>query len=146
MRAGSSPPTTTQKTLRILGLCLLAGLLIYLLTRKTDSLSVTVHADHLSLAFTSGDALDINFKDIRSVTETERLDLGTYISGIETTDYQYGVWDNADFGKYHLCIYARVERYIVVRTAQGVVVLNFESVDATDSFAKAFMELLQSPP
>jgi hypothetical protein len=146
MRAGFSPPAATQKALRILGLCLLAGLLIYVLTRKTNSLSVTVHADHLSLAYSSEDALDINFKDIRSATETQSLDLGTYVSGIETTDYKYGVWGNTGFGKYHLCIYAGVARYIVLRTAPGVVVLNLESVDATDSFYEAFMELLQTTP
>jgi hypothetical protein len=72
------------------------------------------------------------------------LDLGKYISGKETNNYMFGVWDNGEFGEYHLCVYTNVARYIVVKTSNDIFVLNYESVDATDSFYKAFTELLQT--
>jgi len=78
------------------------------------------------------------------VTETQDLVLGQYASGIETKAYKFGVWENSEFGKYKLCIYANVNRYIVVKTSNDIFVFNFESADSTDSFYKAFLELLQT--
>jgi hypothetical protein len=144
MRERPSNPQVIQQTIRILGICLLVGILIYLLMKKPEGISVAVKDDHLSLVYSTGDSFDIRYKDILSVVETQDLDPGKYISGIDTKKYKFGVWDNNEFGKYHLCIYANVERYIVVKTSTEIFVLNFESVDATDSFFKAFMELLQT--
>ena len=139
MRAGTSNQGATQKAVRILGLCLLAGILIYLLTRNTEGISVAVKDDHLSLAYSSGDSFDISYKDILSVTETPALDPGRYVSGKQTKDYRFGVWKNDEFGEYKLCSYVGVERYIVVKTTTTSFVFNLESVDATDSFYKAFL-------
>ena len=78
------------------------------------------------------------------MTEAQDLDLGKYVSGSETGRYKFGVWDNPQFGEYNLSIYANVARYIVVETSDQIYVMNFESEDATDSFYKAFLELLQT--
>ena len=78
------------------------------------------------------------------MTETKDLDLGKYVSGTETKHYKFGVWDNPQFGEYNLSIYVNVARYIVVETSDQIYVMNFESEDATDSFYKAFLELLQT--
>jgi len=63
---------------------------------------------------------------------------------METKAYKFGVWENSEFGKYKLCIYANVDRYIVVKTSNDIFVFNFESADSTGSFYKAFLELLQT--
>jgi hypothetical protein len=144
MNAESSHQDVTRKTIRILGLCLLAGVLIYLLTKNTESISVAVKDDHLSLSSSSGDSFDISYKDILAVTETPALDPGRYVSGSQTKNYRFGVWKNDEFGEYNLCIYADVGRYIVVKTTAATFVFSLESVDATDSFYTAFLELLQS--
>jgi hypothetical protein len=112
--------------------------------KKPEGISVAVKDDHLSLVYSTGDSFDIRYKDILSVVETQDLDPGIYISGIETKKYKFGVWDNNEFRKYNLCIYANVERYIVVKTSTDIFVFNFESADATDSFYKTFLELLQT--
>jgi hypothetical protein len=145
MREEPSHQGVTQKALRILGICFLVGIVIYLLvTKNNDGISVAVKDDYLSLSYSSGDSFDIGYKDILSVTETQDLLLGEYVSGTETKIYKFGVWENGEFGKYNLCIYAPVESYIVVKTSNDIFVFNFESSDATDSFYKAFLELLQT--
>ena len=144
MIKGSSDPEIIQKTIRVLGICLLAGILIYLLTKKPEGISVTLNDDELSLSFSSGESFEIRYQDILSVEEAQDLDLGRYVSGIETKNHKFGIWQNNEFGEYNLCIYASVMHYIVVKTAEVTFVLNFESVDATDSFYKAFVEFLQT--
>jgi hypothetical protein len=145
MREESSNQATIQKTIRILGICLLVGILIYLLlTNNNKGISVAVKDDHLSLSYSSSDSFDIIYKDILSVTETQALDLGQYVSGTQAKYARFGVWKNGEFGEYKLCIHVDVERYLVVKTSSEVFVFNLESVDATDSFYKAFLELLQS--
>ncbi len=134
MTAGSSNPKVNLKTIRILGICVLIGILIYLLTKNTQGSSVAVKDDHLALSYSSGPSVIINYKDVLSVAETGALDTGKYVSGIETKSYKFGIWDNGEFGKYHLCIYTNVTRYIVVKASTGTFVLNFDSVGATDSF------------
>jgi hypothetical protein len=145
MREEPSNQGVTQKAVRILGICFLVGIVIYLLvTKNNEGISFAVKDDHLSLLYSSGDSFDIGYKDILSVTETQDLVLGQYVSGTQTKTYKFGVWENSEFGKYNLCIYASVESYIVVKTSNDIFVFNFESADATDSFYKAFLELLQT--
>jgi hypothetical protein len=144
MSEGSSNPKVIQKTIRILGIFVLVGILIYLLTKNTKGISVAVKDDHMTLSYSSGDFFDIRYKDILSVAETQDLDPGKYVSGIDTKNYQFGVWNSNEFGEYNLCIYANVARYIVVKTTNNIFIMNFESLEATDSFYKAFMELLQT--
>ena len=145
MSDGSSNPKAVHKTIRLLGICLLVCILIYLLIKKNnEGISVVVKDDHLSLSFSSGDSFDLGYKDILSVTEIQDLVPGQYVSGIATKAYNFGVWENSEFGEYNLCIYANVDHYIVVRTSNNIFVFNFESADATDGFYKAFLEFLQT--
>jgi hypothetical protein len=144
MKEGSSNPRINQKTIRILGLCVLVGIVVYLLTRNVQGISVTVNDDYTSLLYSSEASFTINHKDILSVTERADLGLGKYISGIETEDIRFGVWENSEFGKYQLCINNNVERFIVIKTSSNISVFNFESIDATDSFYKALFELLKT--
>ena len=144
MVEGSRNPHQNQKTMRLLGVVLLVGVLFYLLSTNNEGISVAVKDDHISLAYSSGESFDIRFKDILSVTEIQDLDTGNYISGTETKRCKFGGWSNGQFGEYNLGIYAGVMRYIVVETSNGILVFNFASEDETESFYKAFLKLLQA--
>jgi hypothetical protein len=144
MIEGSKNPYQILKITRIFGVCLLIGVIVYFLTKDVEGISIDVKDDMLSLSYSSGDSFEFRYADILSVTETQHLDLGKYISGTDTKRYQFGVWENEEFGKYNLCIYANVARYIVVETSSGIFVFNTDSEDATESFYKAFLELLQT--
>ena len=95
-------------------------ILIYLLTKKTEGTSITIKEDYLSLSYSTGDSFEIKYKDIISVAEMQDLDLGTYVSGKETKNTKFGVWENNEFGKYKLCIFPNVNRYIVVKTSNEI--------------------------
>jgi hypothetical protein len=137
-------PQRIRKVKIILGICLLAAIMIYLVSTDVESISVAVKNDYLTLSYSSGDSFEIKLKDITSVSEKEDLDLGKYVSGIETKKYKFGVWENDEFGEYSLCIYSNVEKYIVVETSTNIFVFNIESDDSTDSFYQAFMDLLKT--
>jgi hypothetical protein len=137
----------TQKIRKIkiiLGICLLAAIIIYMVSTDTESISVAVNDDYLILSYSSGDSFEIKLIDITSVKEKRNLDLGKFVSGIETKKYSFGVWKNDEFGEYNLCIYSNVEKYIVVETTTNIFVFNIESDDATDSFYQAFTDLLKT--
>jgi hypothetical protein len=137
----------TQKIRKIkiiLGICLLAAIIIYMVSTDTESISVAVNDDYLILSYSSGDSFEIKLIDITSVKEKRNLDLGKFVSGIETKKYNFGVWKNDEFGEYNLCIYSNVEKYIVVETTTNIFVFNIESDDATDSFYQAFTDLLKT--
>jgi hypothetical protein len=137
-------PQRIRKVKIILGICLLAAIMIYLVSTDVESISVAVKNEYLTLSYSSGDSFEIKLKDITSVSEKEDLDLGKYVSGIETKKYKFGVWENDEFGEYSLCIYSNVEKYIVVETSTNIFVFNIESDDSTDSFYQAFMDLLKT--
>ena len=144
MIEGSKNPHPILKITHIFGVCLLIGVIVYFLTQDVERISVTVQDDFLSMSHSAGDSITIRYEAILSITEAQNLDLGKYISGTQTKSYWVGVWENDDFGKYNLCIYANVSRYIVVETSNGVFVFNLESEEATDSFYKAFQEMIES--
>ena len=144
MIEGYGNPLQNQKTRRLLGVVLLVGAVVYLLSANHEGISVAVKADYMSLSHSSGESFEIRFTDILSVTEIQALDLGNQISGIETKRCKCGVWSNSQFGEYNLCIYADVMRYIVVETVNGASVLNLRGEDETRSFYIAFCKLLQT--
>ena len=94
MQERSSKPLAFQRAIRIFGLCLLVGIVIYLATRKTEGISIAVEKDYLSLSHSSGESFDISYQDILSVEETQDLNPGKNISGIETKNYLFGIWEN----------------------------------------------------
>ena len=123
---------------------LLIGVIVYFLTKDVERISVRVQDDYLSMSYSAGDTMTIRYEDILSINETQDLGLGTYISGTQTKSYRVGVWENDEFGKYSLWVYANVPHYIVVETSDGIFVFNLESEDATSSFYKAFQEMIES--
>jgi len=141
---GSKNPHLVQNITRLFGVCLLIGVIAYFLTKDVERISVSVQDDQLSMSHSAGDSITIRYQYILSITEAQDLDLGTYISGTQTKSYRVGVWENEEFGKYNLCIYANVSRYIVVESSNDVFVFNLESEEATDSFYKAFQEMIEN--
>jgi hypothetical protein len=144
MIAGSKIPHPILKITRIFGVCLLIGVIALFLAKDVEGISIDVKNDTLSLSYSSGDSFEFRYADILSVTETQDLGLGKYVSGTQTKSYWVGVCENDDFGKYNLCIYPNVARYIVVETSNDVFVFNLESEEATDSFYKAFQEMIEN--
>lgn len=122
---------------------LLAGVVMYLFLTSPKTISIAVKEDYLSLSYPSEPSFNIYYKDIHSMSEVKAFDIGTYNSGMSSGDYEFGVWKNAQYGQYHLAVCNGVQNYIVLKTTKGVYAMNIESEDATDSFYKAFGEVLK---
>lgn len=103
--------------------------------------TVRLNDEQLILSYANEEPVIVKFEDIISVVKLADVHLGEHISGKETKRYKFGVWNNSEYGAYHLCIDVDVNRFILLETANGFVLFNFESDDATDNFYKAFIEL-----
>lgn len=87
-------------------------------------------------------AVEIAYRDILSVTQTDALDIGTNLSGLNTDQCWFGVWRNSAYGEYTLCASPSVPRYIVLETENGVIVCNYNNEDATQNLYTALVDWL----
>ncbi len=77
---------------------------------------------------------DIAYSDITLVELRENVDYGSRIGGYGGADYLSGKFRNDEFGKYTLAVKRSVSESIVVHHANGVLVFNLESNEATEAF------------
>jgi hypothetical protein len=71
--------------------------------------------EDMNLASSSGEPVDIRYKDILSVTLIEDLDPGQFVSGIETNRFVFGVWKNNGYGEFNLCIYPVLKEILLLK-------------------------------
>lgn len=109
----------------------------------TKGIAVSVEADGIRISYPSEEALMIKNADIKSIEETDHMDLGTFLKGVDTRTNQYGIGENEEFGSYYLAVKHGISHYIVIKTAADVYVFNFESNDATTNFYTVYRERLQ---
>ena len=66
---------------------------------------------------------------------------GEIVEAQETRKVCSGVYHNALYGDYQLHVQTKLDKYIVVQNADGVIVFNLESDDTTRELYNYFMEL-----
>ena len=86
----------------------------------------------------------LDYADIRAISQCTGLEIGTYESGLDTASCRFGTWRSNELGRYTLCAIPAVSEYMVLETAQGTVVFNYEDDDATVHLYPALVELLGS--
>lgn len=86
----------------------------------------------------------VDYTSIRSISLRSDLDLGVCENGVDSSTFQFGTWRNGEFDQYTLCAYTKLLEYIVLDTAKGIVVFNYQDPDATAHLYEAFVELLES--
>ena len=84
------------------------------------------------------------YAEIHSATLQEDLDLGSMEDGLDDSSYRSGTWRNREFDRYTLCSCVGLSEYIVLETAKGTVVFNYQDADTTAHLYKAIVELLES--
>ena len=70
------------------------------------------------------------------------IDLGTCLEGGETKTLRYGLWQNDQFGKYHLESYNTSTVYSVITTGDSVYVINLSVDEESEGMTAAFQKLL----
>lgn len=103
-----------------------------------DSITVTGPSD---APFT----LTVAYQDIRSISETDSLDPGILLDGLDRNGCRFGSWQNAAYGEYMLCDIPDIPKHIVLETANGIVVFNYESADFTHELCSAMLSRLYGP-
>lgn len=127
---------------RILGLCLAAALVFFLLTNDRKGITVEIGENSLTLAYSAEERWDIPFADIRSMALEAAFDRGAEVQGTTSRVQAFGAWKNAAYGAYRLCAFENVPACIVLETDGGVVAFNYESVEATEKLFEALGPLV----
>lgn len=87
-------------------------------------------------------SVTVRYEGVRSIDQVSGLDLGTPLDGGDTGKCQYGVWQNDAYGEYRLCAWSKVTEYIVLDTAGGIIVCNFEDNASTKGLYDGMVDLL----
>ena len=99
----------------------------------------------MELTSYQGDELYVNYADIISVELTDEVDFGDPTDeGYDTIRGTGGIWQSDTYGTYHLITAAKAKDYIVLETATGYVIFNYESTQTTDDIYTGLTDLLPS--
>ena len=86
--------------------------------------------------------IEVRYDDIEDLERAADLELGECLEGGETKRCRYGLWENDSFGRYRLCVWTGLTEYVVMETAEGTVVCNYESDESTVSLYDALVKFL----
>lgn len=127
---------------------ILVGVTAFSLFHGGEAMELGFEDDKMTITDPEGApfVVTISYRDIRSVSErspADALELGACQEGLDTSRCRFGTWSNDAYGDYTLCASPRVSSYIVLETAPGVVVFNYESDDSTHHLYLALVDLLR---
>lgn len=119
---------------------------IFTTQRRTDGVEFDFEQTKLIISGPEGASapVAVDYTLIRSISLRSDLELGTCENGVDSSAFQFGTWRNGEFDQYTLCAYTKLSEYIVLDTAKGIVVFNYQDLDATAHLYEAFVELLES--
>ncbi len=110
----------------------------------SDPVEFNFEEDYFTATVESGYTCTVYLSDINSIEVRDgELDLGVMLDGIDGSEEKSGIWENSEFGQYTICIAPDIERYIVIDTVNGIVVVNYADESSTESLAEAIEELLE---
>ena len=137
-----------QKTLGRLNFFITAAVLALLILYSfagggSATGTLTVGQDSLRLSAGQLPVIELAYTDIRSLQLTDTLDLSDFLEQQTEGDTTVGQWHSDALGDFTGFFHSGVTRYILVRTAGGLVAFNYSSDSATEGFYTAFAELLQ---
>lgn len=114
--------------------------ILSLFMRGKPTLAYTFNEDGFAIETAEGYTASVAWTDIESVQEVDHIDFGDLVDGYETQKERSGVWNNQTYGTYSLCTDSTVDKYIVLQTKQGVMIINFESDQSTDNLTEAIQK------
>ena len=109
---------------------------------SSDALSWDEHALTLTLSDTM--VYTIPYADITHVKLLENVDLGTCLSGSDTSKSHYGIWENEVAGKYILYAQQSVSPIIQISTEGEYYWVALENKETTTAFFNAFIDMLRN--
>ncbi len=130
--------------------CIVVLIVVYLLMTRNNTymryhfsdddgvFQITYEGDDAAV-----DPVVIETGRIISVQLIQDMDVGEYVSGQDTKQVAFGVWDSPELGEYFRCGEKDVEDYILVTSADGMVAFNNESNETTAALYTSFKEIVE---
>ena len=143
MYTGSGQRSGQTRNIIFIILIFAAATLYYILRPASPSgLSFGDEAMTIAAAGEEPYVIEVPYDGITGLEQVEDLDLGRCLVGAGTGKCLYGLWENDAFGRYRLCVWTGITAYVVLDTAEGTVVCNYESDAATGSLYDALVKFL----
>lgn len=97
----------------------------------TGDIKITLVNGKMEIASSYWKDYQVELNHIQSVTYTESLNAGSRTNGLGSFQLLAGSFRNNEFGDYSLYAYVKCESYVVLDTAEGIVVVNAETPEKT---------------
>lgn len=110
---------------------LLVGIMLF-----TGQIRITVDENNMAIVGSYWTDYNVKLNTINSVSLVETLDVGNRTNGMGSFKLLEGHFRNNKFGDYILYAYSKCDKYIVLNTSSGIVVINAETPLKTESLYK----------
>ena len=133
MKRGSMWKTT------VLWILTIAVLSIFLHPHKT--VGTTTNEKGITFQSASGYEVEVCFDQVENLQLVDEFDYGTLVDGTENRKEKSGIFQNASFGQYRLCVNTKIPKSIIIRTANDICVVNYESEKSTEELYEAMSQV-----
>ena len=130
--------------------CIVILIVVYLLiTRNNTYMRYSFSEDDSVFQITyegnesSVEPVVIEIGQIISVQLVQDMDVGEYVSGEDTKNVAFGIWESSELGEYFRCGEKDVADYILVTSEDGIVAFNNESNETTAALYESFREIVE---
>lgn len=116
------------------------------ISKQSASIAYTYGESALTISGPSDapSPVEVEYEDIRSVSEITELDAGTNLDGLCTDQCWFGTWQNEAYGDYTLCAYPNASGYVVLETAEGIIICSDENASKTQKIYTTLQDKLES--
>lgn len=122
----------------VLWIAVLAVLSLFMKPAKITSCAA--QQGNILVTGRSGYELPIIYEEVTAIEYRGELDYGALIDGVDDGKEKSGQWENAELGQYLLCVNAKVNPCIILRTREQTMVINYESQQSTQALYDALLE------
>lgn len=131
------------KTIAFWGTWLVVIIALSFILKPGRSTSCVAQDGSLLVTGKSGYSLTIVYGDLTSVELCQDFNYGERIDGVDDKSEKSGAWQSDALGTYQLCVNPKVRPVILLRTADSVMVINFESKDSTQALYEAILKQIK---
>lgn len=127
----------------LISVIVITAVLLFVRNRMQQNIYVEPRQDAFYLKSCAGDEALVPYEELTAVSYEEGLDPGTLKEGTDDKKVKSGTWENERFGEYQLYALPKVTSYVILTTADGVTVFNYESANTTKQIYDAFYDLME---
>ena len=105
-----------------------------------SALTVACDDTRIGIAYSNGEAREIDYEDIVKIDLLDHLDLGEAVSAQDSKKFIVGKYKNEKYGIYSLYGFLASDKYIQINTNEEVIILNQATTAMTEKFYKEILD------